>query len=103
LTISSQCVSKSVDNCQVYNDNNTCSICASTFIIDAKSNQCIKDFSGCLKRDQKGVCIQCGFGTTLNIQGQCLGVINCAIPQKTCKSCLNGYNLTNNVCAYAGP
>jgi|LakMenEpi03Aug12_release.lakeMendotaPanAssembly.Ray.scaffolds.fasta_scaffold983118_1 hypothetical protein len=39
-------------------------------------------------------------GTTLDINGNCLGVLNCNTPMKQCTSCQKGYRLENNVCRY---
>jgi hypothetical protein len=38
----------------------------------------------------------------VNIKGECLGVINCAKPQRNCETCKNGYRLVNSKCIYAG-
>jgi len=40
-------------------------------------------------------------GTTLDINGNCLGVLNCLVSMKQCVHCVNGYSLQNNICRYA--
>lgn len=100
LTQESACIPKSIQNCRVYSQMGKCSVCQPSFRVE--NNLCLKDISGCIIRDKNGLCQECGFGTTLNIKGQCLGVINCQLSQKQCKSCRKGYKLVNNKCIYSG-
>lgn len=39
-------------------------------------------------------------GTSLDQNGNCLGVLNCNTPMRQCTNCAKGYKLENNVCKY---
>ena len=96
------CQLVSVD-CNTYDElTGLCTSCYAGFGLDngicSKSTQS----SGCLERDQNGVCIRCSFRSYLSDANECVSVDDqCAdfnYDDKVCIGCYSGYSLLNDKC-----